>query len=86
LKAKNFFFQAIDRVILETILKKDTNKDIWDFLKKKYQGTSRVKRAQLQTLRKEFEILHMKFEETVDDYFARTLSIANRMRIHGEKL
>jgi len=28
----------------------------------------------------------MKSEETVDDYFARTLSIANRMRIYGEKL
>jgi len=28
----------------------------------------------------------MKSGETVDDYFVRTLSIANRMRIHGEKL
>jgi len=34
LKAKNFFFQAIERVVLETILKKDTAKDIWDSLKK----------------------------------------------------
>lgn len=86
LKAKNYLYQAIDRVVLETILKKDTAKDIWDSLKKKYQGTSRVKRAQLQALRKEFEILHMKVGESVDEYFARTLTIANRMRIHGEKL
>ena len=28
LKAKNYLFQAIDRAILETILKKDTAKDI----------------------------------------------------------
>ena len=28
LKAKNYLFQAIDRSILETILKKDTTKDI----------------------------------------------------------
>ncbi|KAK4416866.1 hypothetical protein Salat_2512100 [Sesamum alatum] len=34
LKAKNYFFQALDRSILETILKKDTTKDIWDFVKK----------------------------------------------------
>jgi hypothetical protein len=47
LKAKNYLFQAIDRSILETILKKDTAKDIWDSLKRKYQGTTRVKRAQL---------------------------------------
>ena len=63
LKTKNYLFQAIDRSILETILKKDTAKDIWDSLKQKYQGTTRVKRAQLQALRKEFEVLHMKVEE-----------------------
>ncbi|RHN50731.1 hypothetical protein MtrunA17_Chr6g0460681 [Medicago truncatula] len=42
--------------------------------------------AQLQALCKEFEILHMKAGESVDEYFARTLTIANRMRIHGEKM
>ena len=67
-------------------MKKDTAKDIWDSLKRKYQGTSRVKRAQLQALRKEFEVLHMKIGESVDDYFSRTLIITNKMRIHGEKM
>ena len=66
------------------ILKKDTAKDIWDSLKQKYQGTARVKRAQLQALRKEFETLHMKAAESVNDYFGRTLIIANKMRIHGK--
>ena len=86
LKTKNYLFQAIDRSILETILKKDTAKDIWDSLKHKYKGTTRVKRAQLQALRKEFEMLHMKEGESVNVYFARTLTIANKMRIHGEKM
>jgi hypothetical protein len=84
LKCKNYLFQSLDRSILETILKKDTAKDIWDSLKQKYQGSTRVKRAQLQALRKEFETLHMKAGESVNDYFARTLIIANKMRIHGE--
>jgi hypothetical protein len=86
LKAKNYLFQAIDRSILETILNKDASKNIWDSLKQKYQGTTRVKRAQLQALRKEFEILHMKTGESVNEYFAKTLTIANKMRLHGEKL
>ncbi|KAE9587482.1 putative RNA-directed DNA polymerase [Lupinus albus] len=86
LKTKNYLFQAIDRTILETILKKDTSKDIWDSMKKNYKGTARVKRALLQALRKEFEILHMKEGESVNDYIARTLSNANKMRIQGEKL
>ena len=45
LKAKNYLFQAIDRSILETILSIDTSKQIWDSMKKKYQGSLRVKRS-----------------------------------------
>jgi len=44
LKAKNYLFQAIERSILETILSKDTSKQIWDSMKKKYQGSTRAKR------------------------------------------
>ncbi|RDX67095.1 hypothetical protein CR513_54068, partial [Mucuna pruriens] len=47
-------------------------------------GTSRVKRAQLQALRKEFEILHMEEGESINDYFAQTLTIANKMKANGE--
>ncbi|TXG51246.1 hypothetical protein EZV62_023770 [Acer yangbiense] len=86
LKAKNYLFQAIDRTILETILEKNTSKQIWDSMKKKYQGTTRVKRAQLQALRKDFETLHMKPGESVDDYFSRTMTIASKMKLHGEKM
>ncbi|XP_049369600.1 uncharacterized protein LOC125834501 [Solanum verrucosum] len=86
LKAKNYLFQAIDRPILETILCKETSKDIWDSMKKKYQGSSRVKRAQLQALRKDFETLEMKEGESVTNYCARTMQITNKMRFHGEKI
>nr|KYP44585.1 Retrovirus-related Pol polyprotein from transposon TNT 1-94 [Cajanus cajan] len=86
LKVKNYLFQAIDRAVLETILKKETSKEIWDSLKQKYQGTARVKRAQLQALRREWEILQMKNGESVNDYFARTLTIANKMRMYGERV
>lgn len=84
LKVKNYLFQAIDRTILETILQKETSKQIWDSMKKKYYGTSKVKRSQLQALRWEFETLQMKSGESVSDYFSRTTTIANKMRIHGD--
>jgi hypothetical protein len=45
LKVKNYLFQSIDRSILETILVRDTTKDIWDAMKRKYQGSTKVKRA-----------------------------------------
>nr|DAD29770.1 TPA_asm: hypothetical protein HUJ06_031238 [Nelumbo nucifera] len=85
LKAKNYLFQAIDRSILETILHKDTSKHIWDSMKKKYQGSTRAKRQQLQALCMEFETLRMKSGESVIDYFSRTMAIVNKMRTHGDK-
>jgi RNase H-fold protein (predicted Holliday junction resolvase) len=86
LKAKNYLYQAIDRSILETILVRNTSKDIWDSMKQKFGGSTKVKRAQLQALRRDFEVLNMKIGETVTEYFARTLSIANKMHAYGETL
>ncbi|KAH7542401.1 hypothetical protein FEM48_Zijuj02G0069500 [Ziziphus jujuba var. spinosa] len=86
LKAKNYLFQAIDRSILETILCKDTSKHIWDSMKKKYQGSARARRQQLQALRTEFETLRMKLGESVTDFFSRTMAIVNKMRIHGDNM
>ncbi|KAK4417013.1 hypothetical protein Salat_2526800 [Sesamum alatum] len=39
LKAKNYLFQELVHSILETIINKDTSKNIWDSMKQKYQGT-----------------------------------------------
>nr|KYP38559.1 Retrovirus-related Pol polyprotein from transposon TNT 1-94 [Cajanus cajan] len=55
-------------------------------MKKKYQGSSRVKCAQFQALRRDFEVLQMKDGESVTDYCSRTMGIANNMRLHGEKM
>lgn len=84
LKVKNFLFQAIDREILETILDKGTSKAIWDSMKQKYQGSTKVRRAQLQALRKEFELLAMKEGEKVDNFLGRTLTVVNKMKANGE--
>jgi len=55
-------------------------------MQKKYQGSTRVKRAQLQALRREFELLSMKDGEKVDTYLGRTLSIVNKMKSNSEKV
>lgn len=47
LKLKNFLFQSIDRDILDTILNTETSKQIWDSMKQKFAGSTKVKRAQL---------------------------------------
>ena len=86
LKVKNYLFQAIDRTVLDTILKKNTAKEIWDAMKKKFEGNARVKRSHLQALRRDFETLEMKLAEGVTDYFARVMTIANKMRTYGEEM
>ncbi|XP_023002926.1 uncharacterized protein LOC111496684 [Cucurbita maxima] len=83
LKVKNYLFQSIDRTILETMLQKKTSKEIWDSMRRKYQGSTRVKRAQLQAVRRDFEILQMQQGETVNDYIDKVISLASKMRMHG---
>ncbi|XP_013622810.1 PREDICTED: uncharacterized protein LOC106328827 [Brassica oleracea var. oleracea] len=55
-------------------------------MKVKHQGNARVKRAQLQRLRKSFKTLEMKIGEKVSDYFARVMEVTNDMRNCGEIL
>ena len=74
LKERNYLFQALDSSILETILNNDTTNNIWDSMKQKYQGSTRVKRAHLQALWKEFEMLHMKAGESVMSILLRPLA------------
>lgn len=86
LKAKNYLFQSVDKSILKTIIQKDTSKQLWDSMKRKYQGNRRVQRAQLQTLRRDFEILEMKMGESVNEYFSKVMLVANDMRNAGEDM
>ncbi|XP_076890504.1 uncharacterized protein LOC143541614 [Bidens hawaiensis] len=53
-------------------------------MKKRYAGNERVKRSMLQKLRRDFEVLEMKNNETILEYFGKVLSIANQMRSNGE--
>ncbi|CAL1387753.1 unnamed protein product [Linum trigynum] len=84
LKAKNYLFSSIDKSILKTITQKATVKELWDSMKTRYQGSERVKKSQLQSLRRSFELLQMKEGESVTDYFGRVMTVANSMRNCGE--
>lgn len=86
LNVKNYMFQSIHKSILKTILQRDTSRQIWESMRKKYQGNAKEQRAQLQALRRDFEIPEMKFGEFVSDYFVRVMLIANNMRNHGESM
>ncbi|XP_020262696.1 uncharacterized protein LOC109838685 [Asparagus officinalis] len=55
-------------------------------MKMKCQGNARVQRAQLNRLRRTFEVLAMKQRESITDYFGRVMVVANDMRNCGEDM
>ncbi|GAA0144188.1 hypothetical protein LIER_04700 [Lithospermum erythrorhizon] len=85
-QVKHYLFQAINRTVFEQILDRSTSKIIWDSMEKKFGGNEKVKKAMRNSLRREFELLEMKKDETIEDYFGRVTSIANKLRTNGEEM
>lgn len=55
-------------------------------MRRRYHGSTKVKRAQLQALCREVKVFCMKDNETINEYFSRTFPIANKMTCEGEKI
>ncbi|XP_057999374.1 uncharacterized protein LOC131178435 [Hevea brasiliensis] len=85
-QVKHYLFQAIDRTVFKQILDRRTAKSVWDSLKRKFGGNLKVKKSLLNALRREFEVLEMKNDETITDYFARVMMVSNKMRSNGEEM
>ncbi|GJU63728.1 hypothetical protein Tco_1245563 [Tanacetum coccineum] len=66
--AITFIYQALPEEQLLQITKHKTAKAIWDALKTRHIGEERVQQARLQTLKSDFEMLHMKEDETIDTF------------------
>lgn len=45
-----------------------------------------MKKSLLNSLRRDFEVLEMKDTETITEYFARVMTVANNMRSNGEEM
>ena len=63
----------------------DSAKEVWDYLKKEYQGNERTKNMQVLNLIREFEMQKMKETENIKDYADKLLSIINKVRLLGKE-
>ncbi|GJX35807.1 zinc finger, CCHC-type containing protein [Tanacetum coccineum] len=81
-----FFHQALQEEQLLQITKHKTAKAIWDALKTRHIGEEKVQQARLQTLKSDFEMLHMKEDETIDTFIAKLTTLVNKATSLGHTM
>ncbi|XP_028063181.1 uncharacterized protein LOC114266468 [Camellia sinensis] len=85
-KVMYLLYQGIDESSFEKNSAAATSKEAWSVLRNSHRGIEKTIRVRLQVLRSEFEILHMNENESISEYFNKTLTIVNQMRRYGEKI
>nr|GEV26260.1 zinc finger, CCHC-type [Tanacetum cinerariifolium] len=84
--AITFLYQALPEDQLLQITKHKTTKSIWDSLKTRHIGEERVQQARLQTLKSDFEMLHMKEDETIDTFTTKLTTLVNKAASLGHTM
>ncbi|XP_074363891.1 uncharacterized protein LOC141705649 [Apium graveolens] len=77
-------YQAIPEDVLLSVAEKKTVKGAWEAIKTMSLGADRVKRAKVQTLRAEFEMMSMKDAETIDEFSMKLSALVTNIRALGE--
>ncbi|KAH9650220.1 hypothetical protein KPL70_026283 [Citrus sinensis] len=85
-KAKYLIFQSLDEDAFEKIASTTSSKEALEKLETSYKGAEQVKKVRLQTLRGEFESLHMNVLESISDYFTRVVTVSNELKRNGDGL
>ncbi|XP_028089090.1 uncharacterized protein LOC114289543 [Camellia sinensis] len=85
-KALYLLYQGIDESSFEKISAATTSKEARSILRNSHRGIEKTIRVRLQVLRGKFEMLHMNENESISEYFNKTLTIVNQMRRYGEKM
>lgn len=79
-------YQGIPGDLLLSIAEKSTAKEAWDAIKSVCLRDDRVKKARVQTLKDDFEILCMKKTEKLDKFLTRLNEIVTNICALGEKV
>lgn len=83
-QALSAILRAVPPEMLSTLAVKDTAKQAWDTIKTQRMGVDRVREANAQKLRMEFESITFKDGESVDDFSMRITSLVNNLQVLGD--
>ena len=62
------------------------SKQAWEILQQEYQGDLKVRTIKLQNLRRDFETMKMKENETLNGFSTRFSELVNQMKTYGEDI
>ena len=78
--------QAVPEAVVMAISEKETAKEAWDALKKMHVGEDRVKKARVQTLKRELDGMYMSESEKINEFALKVTTIVNEIRALGTKV
>ena len=64
----------------------ETPKEALDKLKEMYMGSDRTRQMQVLNLKRDFEVLRMKDNESIKEYVDRLMEVVNKIRLLGADL
>ncbi|KAF0895888.1 hypothetical protein E2562_017534 [Oryza meyeriana var. granulata] len=78
--------QAVPEAMVMAISEKETAKEAWDALKQMNLGEERVKKARVQTLKRELDGMYMGNSEKINDFALKVTTIVNEIRSLGTRV
>ncbi|RDX86565.1 hypothetical protein CR513_32089, partial [Mucuna pruriens] len=78
--------QFVDSTKFEKLALANLAKETWDILNNSYGGVDKIKKVKFQSLRRQYELLSMKDQESIRDYFTRIQMLVNLMKACSGKL
>ncbi|XP_014524555.1 uncharacterized protein LOC106780761 [Vigna radiata var. radiata] len=79
-KARMLIHQCVSPAIFQKISKAATAKEAWDILQEGYGNSGKIKEVRLQSLQRQYELLSMEAQETIEEYLGRIQVVVNAMR------
>ena len=83
-KALSLIEAAMTETVFPKIAATNYAKEAWDILETNFKGTNKFCRVKLQNIKREFENLQMKENESVANFSSRTSNVINQLKSNGE--